>query len=164
MKKENGLTFIGTVFLIILIAFIVFGVIYFLKVEKEKEELENLKTDMLLLEVKVNNIIGEYLVEKKEEVLVGTKLSELKDQEHIKAFLEKDLFDENKKGKLYYVINQENLNELELGQIILPENTYYIVDYKDGNIYYTKGFETKVVKTYYEIKDIENINTEEINK
>lgn len=161
MKKEEGLTFIGTAILIVLIAFIVFGVIYFFRIETEKEGLENLKTDMLFVEVKVKNIMGKYLMEKDEKVLVGTKLSELKEQEDIKSFLEKDLFDENEKKKLYYVLNQNDLQTLELNQVTLPENSYYIVEYTDGKIYYTPGFTYTDGNTYYEIRDIENLKTEE---
>lgn len=161
MKKEEGLTFLGTVILIVLIAFIVFGVIYFFRIETEKENLENLKTDMLLVEVKVKNIMGKYLIEKKEEVLVGTKLSDLKDKEDIKTFLEKDLFDEDEKKKLYYVLNQNDLQTLELNQVTLPENSYYIVEYTEGKIYYTAGFTYTDGNIYYEIRDIENLKTEE---
>ncbi len=161
MKEENGLTILGTVILIVLITFIVFGVIYFFRIETEKESLENLKTDMLLVEVKVKNIMGEYLMDEKEELLIGTKLSDLKEQEDIKNFLEKKLFDENEKKKLYYVLNQDDLKILELNQVTLPENSYYIVEYTEGKIYYTAGFTYTDGNTYYEIRDIENLKSEE---
>ena len=44
MKEEKGLTYIGMVFLIILIAILVFGAIYFFRIEQWKADLENVKT------------------------------------------------------------------------------------------------------------------------
>ena len=68
MKEEKGLTYIGMVFLIILIAILVFGAIYFFRIEQWKADLENVKTDMLLIQAKVKNVSNEQTLEKKENV------------------------------------------------------------------------------------------------
>ena len=90
MKKQNGLTLLSTIVLVLLIAFIVFGVIYFIRIQTQKEQLEDLKTDILLVQAKVRKLSADYILEKKEEVLVGTKISEMKENETIKEFLEKN--------------------------------------------------------------------------
>ena len=41
MKNQKGLTLPGTIVLVLLIAFIVFGVIYFIRIQTAKEGLEN---------------------------------------------------------------------------------------------------------------------------
>ena len=77
MKEEKGLTYIGMVFLIILIAILVFGAIYFFRIEQWKADLENVKKYMLLIKSKVKNVSNEQPLEKKENVIVGTKISDM---------------------------------------------------------------------------------------
>ena len=116
---------------------------------------------MLLVQAKVKTISSEYILEEKEEVLKGTKLSEMGENEVIQQFLEKDLFDEEEKDKQYYVWNQDTLQEQELGQVSLEEGAYYIVEYTENEVYYTKGFTYADGNTYYEISEIEQLETEE---
>ena len=160
-KAKSGLTFIATIFLVIVIAVLVFGVVYFVRIQYAKESLEDLKTDMLLVQAKVKTISGEYILEEKEEVLKGTKLSEMKENETIQNFIEKDLFDEEEKNKQYYVWDQTTLQEQDLTQINLEEGAYYIVEYTNNEVYYTKGFIYADGNTYYEISEIEKLEAEE---
>src|SRR5699024_8360125 len=119
VKSEKGLTFLGTAILVVIIALIAFGVVYFIRMQVSKEKEEDIKTNMLLVQAKVKTISGNYTLEKDEDVLVGTKLSEMEEEQTIKEFLEKELFDPDEKNKKYYVLNQQNLNDLDLGNIIL---------------------------------------------
>lgn len=164
MKSQKGLTFIATIFLVLLIAFIVFGVVYFINLTAEKESLESLKTDLLSVQNKVKKISNDYILDKKEENLIGTKLEDKKEEEPIKEFLEQELFDSEDEDKKYYVLDQESLNNLELGQIKLKEDAYYVVEYTEKEVYYTQGFKGTDGKTYYKLEDIENIELEEPDK
>ena len=103
MKNQKGLTLPGTIVLVLLIAFIVFGVIYFIRIQTAKEGLEDLKTDLLLVQAKVRKISADYTLEKNEEVLVGTKLTDMQEDETIKEFLNNNSIDINEKNKKYYV-------------------------------------------------------------
>lgn len=161
MKKQNGLTLLSTIVLVLLIAFIVFGVIYFIRIQTQKEQLEDLKTDILLVQAKVRKLSADYILEKKEEVLVGTKISEMKENETIKEFLEKNSIDTEEKEKKYYVLNQDDLNNLELTKVKLEPNSYYIVEYTDGNVYYTKGVEYTDGNSYYDVNNIEELKLEQ---
>lgn len=161
MKSEKGMTFLSTAILVFVIALLVFGVIYFVRIQAEKEKAEDIKTDMLLVQAKVKTISSEYILEKKDEILKGTKLSDMEENETIKTFLAKELFDPKEKDTKYYVLNQENLNELNLNQVTLKENTYYIVEYTKNKVYYTDGFVFEDGNTYYEIKEIENLEVDE---
>ena len=80
MKNQKGLTLPGTIVLVLLIAFIVFGVIYFIRIQTAKEGLEDLKTDLLLVQAIVWKISADYTLEKNEEVLVGTKLTDMQEE------------------------------------------------------------------------------------
>ena len=153
MKSEKGLTFLGTAILVVIIALIAFGVVYFIRMQVSKEKEEDIKTNMLLVQAKVKTISGNYTLEKDEDVLVGTKLSEMEEEQTIKEFLEKELFDPDKKNKKYYVLNQQNLNDLDLGNIILEENSYYIVEYTSSEVYYTKGYLDEIGEVHYKVTE-----------
>ena len=160
MKEEKGLTYIGMVFLIILIAILVFGAIYFFRIEQWKANLENVKTDMLLIQAKVKNVSNEQTLEKKENVLIGTKISDMEDNDTIKEFLEKDIIDIESKKNNYYVLDQEDLGELEIDQVQLEDNNLCIVDYKTNEVIYTSGFLYTDGNTYYKLSDIEKLSYE----
>lgn len=151
MKSENGLTFFGTVILVVIIALVVFGVVYFTRMQVDKEKAEDIKTNMLLVQAKVKTISGNYILEDDEDILIGTKLSEIKEEQPIKEFLEKELFDPDEKNKKYYVLNQQNLDELELNKVILEENSYYIVEYTSSEVYYTKGYLDENGEVHYKV-------------
>lgn len=161
MKSEKGMTLLTTSVLVVVIAALVFAVVYYIRIAYAKENLENLKTDMLLVQAKVKKIAGDYTLSKKTENLKGTKISDMKDDEIIKQFLEKKIIDIKEKGKIYYVLSQENLSELDLNKMKLEENTYYIVEYTTNEVYYTKGISYTDGNTYYKISDIENLELEE---
>ena len=160
MKSQKGLTLAGTIFFVLIIAFIVFGVVYYVRMQTAKEELEDMKTDMLLVQAKVKKISSDYILESKDEVLIGTKLAEVKDEPAIQEFLNQNSIDAEEKGKKYYVINQQNLDEIGLSQVKLEENAYYIVEYTDGAVYYTKGYEL-AGNNYYDINNIEELKLEQ---
>ena len=155
MKSENGLSFIGTIILVIIIAVITFGVVYFVRIQADKEQAEDIKTNMLLVQAKVKKLSGDYILEEKEEVLVGTKLSEMQEEQPIKDFLEKELFDIDEKDKKYYVLNQQNLNDMGLNNVVLEENAYYIVEYTSSEVYYTNGYLDENGNLHYSVSDTE---------
>lgn len=152
MKSEKGLTFISTIILVVVIAALTFGVVYFVRLQLDKEKSEDIKTDILLVEAKVQKLSGEYILEKKEEILIGTKLSEMEEEPVIKEFLEKELFDPKEKGAKYYVLNQDNVREMALENVELEENSYYIVDYTSSKVYYTKGYSDDEGEVYYSVE------------
>ncbi len=161
MKSEKGMTLLTTAILVVVIAALVFAIVYYARMQYAKERLEDIKTDLLLVQLKVKTIQEEYTLEKKkEEVLKGTKLASMQDDEIIKQFLEKEKIDVNEKNKKYYVLNKENLQELDLGKVELDEDAYYVVEYTTNEIYYTKGFTYSDGKTYYKLTEIQNLETD----
>lgn len=160
MKSEKAMTLITTAILVVVIAVLVFAIVYYARMQYLKENLEDIKTDLLLVQAKVKTIQGEYTLEKKkEEVLKGTKLEDMKEDEAIKQFLQQEQINIEEKDKKYYVLNKENLKELELENVNLGENEYYIVEYTTNEVYYTKGFTYSDGKTYYKLTEIEKLDT-----
>lgn len=152
MKSERGLTFISTAILVVIIAALTFGVVYFVRLQLNKGKNEDIKTDILLVEAKVQKLSGEYILEKREEILVGTKLAEMEEEPLIKEFLGKELFDPKEKGAKYYVLNQENIREMALENVELEKDSYYIVDYTSSKVYYTKGYSDDAGEIYYTVE------------
>ncbi len=161
MKNEKGMTLVTTAVFVVVIAALVFAVVYYFRIEYAKSSLEDLKTDILLVQAKVKTIAGEYTLEKKDEVLKGTKIAELKDEPAISNLIETEEIKIDDKEKKYYVLNKENLDELKLEDVKIEENNYYVVDYNTYEVYYTKGFVYSDGETYYKLTEIENLVIDE---
>lgn len=159
MKNEKGLGRIGTIFLMFVIALLVFGVVYFVRMQYTKENFEDLKTNMLLVQAKVKKVEGEYTLSKKEEDLKGTPIKEMQDDEIIKEFIENSSINIDEKDAKYYVLKQEDLEELEV-MITVPENAYYVVNYTNGEVMLTSGYTRTEEVTYYTLTQIEEISKE----
>lgn len=157
LKKEDGLTYISMIFIIILIALIVFAVIYFARMQISKENLETLKTNLLLIQGKVELVSQHVDMKEKDAKLTGTKLADMKEDEVIKAFLEKQIIDSESKDSDFYVLKEQDLKDLELSNIQMESGMYYIVDYKTNDIITTKGYTATDGQTYYKLTDIEKL-------
>lgn len=156
-KKEEGLTYIAMIFIIIFIALIVFGAIYFVRMQISKEALETLKTNLLLIQGKTELVSQHVDMKEKDAKLTGTKLTDMKEDEVIKAFLEKQIIDSESKDSDFYVLTQQDLKDLELENIKVEDGMYYIVDYKNNNIITTKGYTAIDGQIYYKLTDIEKL-------
>ena len=158
MKSEKGMTLVTTAILVVVITALVFAIVYYARMQYAKERLEDIKTDLLLVQAKVKTIQENYTLEKeKEDVLKGTKLADMQDDKKIEQFLEQENIDVSEKNKKYYVLNKEDLEELDLKKVELDENSYYIVEYTTNEVYYTKGFTYSDGNTYYTLTEIENL-------
>ena len=156
MKKENGLTHMTTIFLVIIILVLILVVVRFVGLQYKNEESETIKTNMLAIQGKAKIIAEEEKALKKE--LAGIKISDKKEEENIKKLLEQQniTIDENSK---YYVLDKENLKEIGLGNIELESDQYYIVNYDNLEILYTKGVQIGD-NILYKLSDFNKLNEE----
>ena len=83
----------------------------------------------------------------------------MQEEENIKTFLEKNNIDIEEKNSKYYVLNGQNLQDMELKKVILPENTYYIVNYTSYEVFITNGFTYSDGNTYYSLTQIQELGT-----
>ena len=115
-----------------------------------------IKTNMLAIQGKAKIIAEEEKALKKE--LAGIKISDKKEEENIKKLLEQQniTIDENSK---YYVLDKENLKEIGLGNIELESDQYYIVNYDNLEILYTKGVQIGD-NILYKLSDFNKLNEE----
>ena len=160
MKSEKGLTFIAMIFIVILIALLVFGVVYFTRIQVSNEKLETLKTNMLSIQAKTNVIAQDVEMKVENATLKGTKLADMKEDEIIKSFLEKGVIDENSEDSDFYVLKDQDIKDLGLENVEIEDGSYYIVDYKKNDIITTNGFEASDKNMYYKLSELENLNNE----
>ncbi len=122
----------------------------------KKAQLENLKTNMLLIQAKTKTAMEEYNFSKDESKLIGSQIQEIDTDKIAKL---------QKAGENYsndwYCLNQEELNNMNLSDVKLPENEYFFVKYNKEDltveILYTQGFEenNKIKYTLTQLQNME---------
>lgn len=152
MKPEYFKTYVKTFLIILLICAIAIGVVYFLKNEYDGEQLETIKTNMLLIEGKTKVIAEKVRIKEKDSTYVGTKIEKETEDDKIKELQEKNVIDLNAKDVKYYILNQSNLEELGLSNIHLEEG-FYIVEYSSNEIIYSEGVEDRNGSRLYKLSE-----------
>ena len=138
MKKESGMGLLAIIFIIVLIiVLVVLGYYTVKKITKDKK-LEDIKANMLLIQGKCKILEENTKVNKNEDNIVGKKVSDMKEDQIVAQFLEKNIIPEDKLDK-YYVLSNEDLNNMEI-DVQNEENSYYIVNYEEDSVYITKGY------------------------
>ena len=138
MKKESGMGLLAIIFIIVLIiVLVVLGYYTVKKITKDKK-LEDIKANMLLIQGKCKILEENTKVNKNEDNILGKKVSDMKENQIVAQFLEKNIIPEDKLDK-YYVLSNEDLNNMEI-DVQNEENSYYIVNYEEDSVYITKGY------------------------
>ena len=166
MKSKAGKTFIKLMIAIIIIAIIVIVGIYYSKNMIQKTQLQDFKTDMLLIQVKAKEVLEQVSFEKnkinnnditletlKEQYLVGTPLT----SEMLESFPQqvKELINSENLSEYYY-FTTEQLNELGINNAKSDgEDGYYIVRYIMDTDASVEVINTKGYEGNYTIEQIE---------
>lgn len=178
MKKNNGITMIVLVITIVILLIIAgISINSGEKVIKESE-LENIKTNMLLIKGKAKGYVESAnfdlgvsidknseeeknkKIEKAKSELKGTEITDSKELKNINITSE-NLQENNLNYSYYYKLSTKDLEELGL-QNVKSDNKkgWYIVKYDMKNVeievYNTLGFE-KDNKTYYSLTEIQDL-------
>lgn len=154
MKRGYFKTYAKTFFIILIICAIAIGIVYYLKHEYDGEQIETIKTNMLLIEGKTKIIAEKVKIKEKNASYVGTKIEKETEDKEIKELQEKGIIDLNSKNVKYYTLNQSNLEELGLSNIKLEEG-FYIVDYNSNEIIYSKGVENQDGNRLYKLSEFQ---------
>ena len=141
MKDEKGLGIIAIIFIIVIIAGLIGASVYWINKNIDDEKNEDIKANMLLIQGATRVLKQNSIVQKNTDMFVGTKISDMPDDELINNFKSLNIIQEADYGK-YYCLNNENLKQLNL-DIENEEGSYYLVDYDDDIIIITKGYEGK---------------------
>ena len=154
MRKGYGRVYAGIIFIILVIGIIIYGVLKYAKKEVDSEQFETIKTDMLLIEAKTSIVAQKVKIKEKDAKYIGNKI-ENDENEDIKK-LEQHGIIELKKENNYYILDDNNLDELELS-VRNQKQGNYIVEYNSNEIIYTSGIKDKDGNILYKLSDIEKV-------
>jgi hypothetical protein len=153
MKNQKGMGHITLIICIIAIIVIATLTVKYILNEKDKREIENLSTDMLLVQGKIKVISQENEMSEEENPLVGKKVQDNLENEKIKVLIDNNIISkEDENFEDYYIIDSETLvNDLKLEDNLQDE--YYVVNYKTYEVIFSKGIEIEE-QMYYTLTDI----------
>lgn len=142
---------------IVLILAIIGAILYIVNNLNQERILENYQTEMLMLQSKVKILSQEAIMQKKDELLKGKKVSENLEDENIKMLLEnKVISQEEESFDKYYILDRATIEEMGLSNIVLEEG-FYIVNYNTDEIIYSNGI-VLGKETYYKLSQIQKRN------
>ena len=151
MKKDNGITLIALIVTIIIMIILATIVVDFSTKAIDKAKLEDIKTNMLLIQGKSQTIYEKYLFKEIEE-LTGILYSEQNTYVISDGLLNHLNVEDD-----IYIWGEEALNENGLGTIKTDEQTFYIVDYTTSEIYFSKGYEYND-SIYYSLTELQELS------
>lgn len=151
MKKDNGITLIALIVTIIIMIILATIVVDFSTKAIDKAKLEDIKTNMLLIQGKSQTIYEKYSFKEIEE-LTGILYSEQNTY-----VISDGLLDHLNVEDDIYIWGEEALNENGLGTIKTDEQTFYIVDYTTSEIYFSKGYEYND-SIYYSLTELQELS------
>ena len=150
--QKSHLKLIVYFFIVIIILFIF---AYYIKENLEIEKLNTIETNLLLVQAKINNIKESSQINKDKNVLIGKKVTEFEESNIINYLLEKSIITQDECDK-YYVLDENTLYENGLGDAIINDNIYILVNYESGEIVLSKPYIYKK-NEYYKLSDIKQI-------
>ena len=158
MKKQNAMSLIGVIIAITFIIMIICGAIYFTMEQFEKSRIENVKTNMLLVQGKIKVLQESSVAKKDESILKGKKVADNAENEKVKEMLEKGVIStQDESYDKYYIVDQDTLTQMQIEGIVFGEGNFYIVNYATNEILWTQGITIDGV-TYYKLSDLEKLD------
>lgn len=141
MQKQNGITIVALIVTVIIMLILVGVSIKFGTEEIEKSKIEDIKSNMLLIQGRSKIIKDKHKYDEENSKLEGIKISEATADYTINSSLQTKL-NEILEGD-FYILRQEDLNNNGLSSIKVSKTEFYIVDYNTCEIYYSLGVNGK---------------------
>lgn len=132
------------IFTAVLVIFMIFatGTIFqrYIKINNVQKD-RSVRADMLLIQGVAKVKKSRFNVSKKNEELVGVKVSDKLEDSIIKKFIN-DLEIPAEDYSKYYILYDDDLKKLDL-EIRNVDNSLYVVNYDTGEVYITKAYKGK---------------------
>lgn len=132
------------IFTAVLVIFMIFatGIIFqrYIKINNVQKD-RSVRVDMLLIQGVAKVKKSRFNVSKKNEELVGVKVSDKLEDPIIKKFIS-DLEIPSEDYSKYYILYDDDLKKLDL-EIRNADNSLYVVNYDTGEVYITKAYKGK---------------------
>ena len=159
MKSEKGLGMVGLILLMIIIAALVAGAIFFIRVKVNDETVENRREDMLKISWKAADLLEKAKVAGVDPVYIGTKYNEIKDMDAFKKIREKEIIKPEEEEK-YYVLSNIDLHKLKVENVKNKDDEYYLVNYETNEIIYSAGCRYEGKEEVFKLSDIKKSKEE----
>lgn len=153
MYREKGLGIIAIIIIIIIIIILVASTTIFINKYIDKEKDIDIIQNMLSIQGACRVLKQDSIVQKNTDMFVGTKISDMPDDNLINEFKGKNIINESEYEK-YYCLNNENLEQLNL-EIENEENAYYLINYDDDEVIITNSYKGK-----YKLSEFNNESDE----
>lgn len=140
LKKENGVTMVMLVIMIIVMLILAGIIVYEGTSTIKSAKNQSIYTNMLLIQAKARTIKDK--VDFGEATYVGTKINENEKAKY-------EITSEDS-----YKLSQEDLYTMG---VEVSGNNEYIVDYDNDEVYYTKGIKDADDNLHYSLTDIANL-------
>ena len=132
------------IFTAVLVIFMIFatGTIFqrYIKINNVQKD-RSVRADMLLIQGVAKVKKSRFNVSKKNEELVGVKVSDKLEDSIIKKFIS-DFEIPSEDYSKYYILYDDDLKKLDL-EIRNADNSLYVVNYDTGEVYITKAYKGK---------------------
>lgn len=152
MKMHNGITLVTLAITIVVLVIISSITIYTGANILDRANLQNLNTNMMLIQAKAKTIGENSKFNKDTTKLKGHKINEITENEKINKLIDEKIIE---KPEEYYLLSQEDLNTMGLEKIKLEDG--YIINYNTEEVIYVKGFEVDK-KIYYKLSETKVLN------
>lgn len=152
MRNQKGITLVMLVITIIVLIIITSVTVYTGTGVIKRASLQNLNTNMLLLQAKTKTLAEESRFNKDESNLKGKKVSEITENDKITQLINENVIEN---AEQYYLLSQDDLNSMGLEKVKVEEG--YLVNYETDEIIYLKGFEANG-ETYYKLSETRKVN------
>lgn len=151
MKKESGITLVTMAITILVMGILASITIYYAKPVITNTKLQNLNTNMLLIQVKAKTIGENAKFNNDETKYVGKKVSEITDNNEVTGLINKGVISTTDNA---YLLSKEDLNIMGLSNV--DYDLGYIVNYDTDEIIYIRGFEHENT-IYYKLSETKNL-------
>lgn len=153
MKEKKGIGFAKLVIgIIVIIVVVIFGVSYVKKII-DKEKIKNVQADLLLVQAKIELVKGNYNMSKENNALKGYQLNQLPEGINIQDFFDKNIIEQSEYEK-YYLLDKDALQQCGLEDLVNSYDGYFIVNYDNYDVIYTKGYKNSNGLWCYKISDL----------
>ena len=154
MKNNRGMGHIKTIILTLIIAASVAGGVYYVRMQYGIAKIKTIRTNMSLIELKAEEYLNKQKAEGKEETnYIGTKLSEIKDNEIVSDLISKGVVTEEECEK-YYMLSDEDLISLSTN-VYNEKDSFYLINYETWEVIITSGCRLEGDSILYKLSDIE---------
>lgn len=138
MKREEGMGIIAIILSVLAIGLIIFFAYNYFTNTADEQKKADIRANMLLIQGKCKILQETTKVNNNQDSIKGRKVSDMQDDSIISEFLGKNIIDITKLDK-YYVLSNDDLESMGL-DVHNEENSYYIVNYEENEVYITEGY------------------------